>query len=144
MAQYVVHKIGFWYTDECFVAGEEKGTVMGITRSLEEAQAIKSREDIKSMKNVGGFTALDFFFDHENFKGIHKKLRELYKAEFNQIIEKDNYDMVLPKSITDELAIKFLSAMELSFHNIVEYSDDEVINPADYEFDEEHDEISGF
>jgi hypothetical protein len=54
MAQYVVHKIGFWYTDECYAVGE------------------------------------------------------------------------------------------LSFHNIVEYSDEEIINPADYAFNEEGLDYIGF
>ena len=61
MAQYVVHKIGFFYTDESFEVGQDKGTVMGITKTLAEAQAIKGREDLKSMKTVGGFNAIDFF-----------------------------------------------------------------------------------
>lgn len=145
MAQYVVHKIGFFYTDESFEVGQEKGTVMGITKTLAEAQAIKSREDLKSMKTVGGFNAIDFFFAHDDFKTIHKKIKEYYKTNLNVTFDKQNeYNIELPKTITDEQAVTFLSIMELSFHNIVEYADDEVINAADYEFDEEEGEIGGF
>jgi hypothetical protein len=145
MAQYVVHKLGFFYTDESFEVGQDKGTVMGITKSLEEAQAIKSREDIKSMKTVGGFNAIDFFFGHDNFNTIHKKIKEYFKATYSLSFDKHNdYNIELPKTITDEEAATFLSLMELSFHNIVEYADDEVINTADYEFDEEEGEIGGF
>lgn len=145
MAQYVVHKIGFFYTDESFEVGQAKGTVMGITKSLEEAQAIKSREDLKSMKTVGGFNAIDFFFGHDNFKTIHNNIKEYYKTTFNRTFDKNNdHNIELPKAITDEQATAFLSIMELTFHNIVEYADDEVINAADHEFDEEEGEIGGF
>lgn len=145
MAQYVVHKIGFFYTDESFAVGEEKGTVMGITKSLEEARAIKYKEDIQSMKTVAGFNAVDFFFENNNFKTIHQKIKEYYKSAFNITFNKDNeYHIELPKKINDEQAAQFLSLMELSFHNIVEYGDDEVIDPADYEFDDEEGEIGGF
>lgn len=145
MAQYVVHKIGFFYTDESFEVGQDKGTVMGITKTLAEAQAIKSREDLKSMKTVGGFNAIDFFFGHDNFNTIHKNIKEYYKTNLNVTFDKQNeYNIELPKTITDEQAATFLSIMELSFHNIVEYADDEVINAADYEFDEEEGEIGGF
>ncbi|MCS3796966.1 hypothetical protein [Niastella sp. OAS944] len=145
MAQYVVHKIGFFYTDEALVVEKDKGTVMGITKSLEEAQTIKSREDLKSMKNVGGFNAVDFFFDKDNFKTIHKNIKEYFKTTYNVTFEKQNeYRLELPQTITDEQAVALLSLMELTFHNIVEYADDEVINTADYEFNEEEDEICGF
>lgn len=145
MAQYVVHKIGFFYTDESFEVGQDKGTVMGITKTLEEAQAIKSREDLISMKSVGGFNAIDFFFGHDNFTTIHKNIKEYYKTTYNRTFDKNNdYNIDIPKKINDEEATAFLSIMELSFHNIVEYGDDEVINPADFEFDEEEGEIGGF
>jgi hypothetical protein len=144
MAQYVVHKIGFFYTDECFVAEQEKGTVIGITKSLEEAQVIKKREDIKSMKSVGGINAVDFFFESDNFRDILKNMAAYYKTAFNIDIDKNAHHFVIPKQMNEEQAAQFLSLLELSFHNIVEYGDDEVINPADYEFDEEEGEISGF
>lgn len=145
MPQYVIHKIGFFYTDESFAVGQEKGTVMGITKSLEEAQAIKSREDMTSMKSVGGFNAIDFFFEHANFNTIHKNIKEYFQTNYSVTFDKQNeYNIELPKTITDEDAAAFLSIMELSFHNIVEYADDEVIDVANYEFDEEEGEIGGF
>ena len=145
MAQYVVHKLGFFYTDESFEVGQDKGTVMAITKNLQEAQAIKSREDIKSMKSVGGFNAIDFFFSHDNFDTIHKNTQEYFKTTFNVTFDKHNqYSLEIPKSITDEQAVTLMSLLELTFHNIVEYADDEVINVGDYEFDREEREIGGF
>jgi hypothetical protein len=144
MAQYVVHKIGFWYTDECFAVGEERGTVMGITRSLEEAQAIKKREDIKSIKNVGGFESEDFLFDHPNRESINQKLEEYITSEFKTTEEGNYSTYLLPKGITDEQAARFLSILELSFHNIVQYGDDEVIDATAFGFDQYEGEISGF
>ena len=143
MAQYVVHKIGFFYTDESFEVGEEKGTVMGITRSLEEAKAIKKREDLKSMKNVGGFESEDFLFNHPNGESINQKLEEYISSEFKTAEEGSYSTYLLPKEITDEQAEKLLSIMELSFHNIVAYDDDEVINPGEFKF-KANDEVSGF
>jgi len=143
MAQYVVHKIGFFYTDESFEVGEVKGTVMGITKSLEEAQAIKKREDIKSMKNVGGFESEDFLFGHPNAESINQKLEEYITSEFKTTEEGNYSTYLLPKEITDQQAEKLMSIMELSFHNIVVYGDDEVINPGEYEF-KANDEVSGF
>jgi len=143
MAQYVVHKIGFFYTDESFEVGEEKGTVMGITRSLEEAQAIKKREDIISMKNTAGINAEDFYFNHSNAETIYEKLEEYINSNFEPSPQA-SYGIYFPKKITDEQAARFLSILELSFHNIVEYSDDEVIDPTAFGFDQYEGEISGF
>lgn len=144
MAQYVIHKIGFFYTDECFEIDQEKGTVMGITKTLEEAQAIKSREDLISMKGATCMNAIDLVFGRDNFDTIHKNLMEYFQKTYNRTFDKNKeYNFELPQNISDEEAAAFLSIMELNFHNIVEYGDDEVINPADYEFDEE-DEIVSF
>lgn len=143
MAQYVVHKIGFFYTDECFEAGVENGTVMGITKSLEEAQAIKKREDIISMKRVGGFESEDFLFDHPNAESINQKLEEYITSEFKTAKEGNYSTYLLPKEITDQQAEKLLSIMELSFHNIIQYSDDEMINPGKYQI-KANDDICGF
>ena len=143
MAQYVVHKIGFFYTDDCFEIGEEKGTVIGITRSLEEAQAIKKQEDITSLKGVTSLNPVNFYLDSDNYQEIDKKMAAYCHSEFNLTFNHTGL-FELPKQITDDQALQLLSIMELSFHTIVEYGDEEVINPDDFEFDEEEGDISGF
>jgi hypothetical protein len=92
------------------------------------------KEDIISLKKTGGIEPADFFFDKPNYTEINNKLEEYIKSEFGTSI---------PKNITDEQAAKLLSIMEISFHNIVEYSDDVVINPAEFKFNIE-DEVDGF
>lgn len=133
MAQYVVHKLGFWYTDDCYEVGVEKGNVMAITKTLEEAQAIKKSEDIKSLKGLYPDNPVIFYLEHDNSPEIDKKMVAYYASEFNQTINTGSPYYEFPKNISDEQALQFLSIMELTFHNIVEYSDDEVINAADYE-----------
>lgn len=140
MPQFVVHKIGFFYTDECYAALDGKGPVMAITRSLAEAQDIKKREDIKSMKGLTGYNAIDFYFDSDNYKLIEDKVVTYLKSEFNLSNENDAHFYELPGEINDEQALKFLEIMELSFHSIVEYGDAEEIKP-DYELNEEEGDI---
>lgn len=135
MAQYVVHKIGFWYTDDGYEVGEEKGTVMAITKSLEEAQAIKKREDIKSLKGLYNDNPVIFYLERDNYQEIDKKMVAYYKSEFNLTINQGAHYYEFPKEISDEQALQFLSIMELTFHNIVEYSDDEVIDACAFDLD---------
>ena len=85
---------------------------------------------------------VNFYFGHDNYREIDKKMVAYYKTEFNLTINHDSPYFELPKKITDQQAAQFLSIMELSFHSIVEYGDEEVINPADFKFNEE--EVEGF
>ena len=133
MAQYVVHKLGFWYTDDGYEVGKAKGNVMAITKTPEEAQAIKKSEDIKSLKGLCADNPVTFYLEQDNYQEIDKKMVAYYAAEFNLTINTGSPYYEFPKNLSDEQALKFLSIMELTFHNIVEYSDDEVINAADYE-----------
>lgn len=142
MAQYVVHKIGFWYTDDCYEVGEEKGTVMGITRTLEEAQAIKKKEDIQSLKWV--VNPVNFYYDSDNFQEIDKRMVTYFQSEFNLTINHNAPYFELPKQITDEQAVQLLSIMELSFHNIVEYGDDEVIDVESFNLENHKGDLDGF
>jgi hypothetical protein len=143
MPQYVVHKIGFFYTDECFAVGEEKGTVMGITRSLEEALVIKNQEDIASLKQTAGITLENFYFDHPKQEEIIKQLKAYFESEFNTRYNGLYPGSPTPSNLTDEQAARLLEILKLSFHNIVLYDDNEVIDPATFQLDEEGD-ICGF
>lgn len=144
MAQYAVHKIGFYYTDECLAVGEEKGTILNITRSKEEAQEIKKKEDIVSMKKTSGYHFADFLFDHPNESAITKQVTEYLKSEFNIEYITEYPCSPIPDNLTNEQAARFLQILELQFHNIVEYEDDEIIDPSIFEFDPEKTDYSGF
>jgi hypothetical protein len=134
MAQYAVHKIGFFFNDENYEIGKEKGNIIAITRSLEEARAIKFKADIESMKAQADFNAVIFFLEKPNYKEIYRKLSEYYQSEFGMYISQTGMTL-LPEKINDAQAAQFLSIMELTFHTVVEYSDDEVIDPAVFELD---------
>lgn len=133
MAQYVVHKLGFWYTDDCYEIDKRKGNVVTITQTLAEAQAIKKREDIISLKGLYSDNPVIFYSGHDNYQEIDKKMVSYYASEFNLTINTGSPYYEFPKNLSDEQALQLLSIMELTFHNIVEYSDDEEVNAADYE-----------
>lgn len=141
MAQYVIHKTGFFYTDEGFAVGQEKGTVFAITKSLDEAKAVKRREDIKSLKGTTSISPFEFIPNDENFDTIYEKLDEYYTTTLG-IPTNDKRYIELTKQLSDEQITQLLSIIGVSFHTIVEYGDDEIINPDDYKFKES--DIEGF
>ena len=126
MPQYVVHKIGFLYNDNFFEIGETKGPVKGISNSLEDAKWLKNQEDIDTIQHMDGQTINIFIRHNPNYDAIFLKLTEFYKTfrlAFEEGMER------VPPNMNEEQAAEFLSITELSFHNIIEYSDDEVIHP---------------
>jgi hypothetical protein len=141
MAQYVIHKTGFWYTDEGFAVGQEKGTVFAITKSLDEAKAIKRREDIKSLKGTTGISPFEFIPNDENFDNIYEKLDEYYIKTLG-IPTNDKSYLELTKQLSDEQITQIINIIGVSFHAIVEYGDDEIIDPDDFKFTES--DIEGF
>jgi hypothetical protein len=141
MAQYVIHKAGFWYTDEGYKMEQEKGTVWAITKSLDEAKAIKRREDIKSLKGTTDISPFEFIPNDDNFDDIYEKLQAYYNTTLG-VSTNDRTYIALTKNLSDEQAAQILSIIGVSFHTIVEYGDDEVINPDDFKFTES--DIEGF
>lgn len=134
MAKYVIHKKGFFYTDEAFEAVEgEKGSIVGMYSTLEEAKEEKRRADIQSVQNLAGMNAVDFFFYSDNYDAIFNALEALYKTEFGIAIEDKDY-FEFPENIDDVQAEKLLEIIGVTFHDIVEYADDVAIDPDDFEF----------
>lgn len=132
MPQYVVHKIGFQYNDNAFEPGEARGNVMGISSSLEEAKLLKKLEDIATIQRMAGKTINSFFREKRNYNEILEKLAVFYK-KFNLTYTYAEGRECVPPNINEEHAIELLSIIEVSFHNVVEYSDDEVIHPEAFE-----------
>ena len=132
MPQYVVHKIGFQYNDNAFEPGEAKGNVMGISSSLEEAKLLKKLEDIATIQRMAGKTINTFFREKRNYHEILEKLAVFYK-KFNLPYAYAEGKECVPPNINEENATELLSIIEISFHNVVEYSDDEVIHPEEFE-----------
>lgn len=135
MSKFVIHKKGFFYTDEAFEAVEEaKGTMLGTYASLEEAQTAKAAADINSMCGLATYNAVDFFFYKENYEEIQQHLAQFYNTEFGLSIEDKHY-FNFPDRISQEQAKKFLEILGLSFHDIVEYPEEQELNPDDFNLD---------
>lgn len=133
MAKYVIHKKGFFYTDEAFeVAEGEKGSIVGTYSTLEEAKEAKRKADIQSVQNLGGMNAVDFFFYSDNYDAVFNALEALYKTEFGIDIEDKDY-FEFPENIDAAQAEKLLVIIGITFHDIVEYADDVTLDPDDFE-----------
>lgn len=136
MPQYVVHKIGFLYNDNAFEVGEARGNVMGVSSSLEEARLLKKLEDIDTILRMAGKTIHNFFRQHPHYEAILQKLTVFYK-KFNLTYAEGRE--CVPPNINEEEAAELLSIIEISFHNVVEYGDDEVIHPESFLLDKDGD-----
>jgi len=136
MAQYIVHKTGFFFNDEYFKIEQERGNLVRITKSLEQAKAIKYQADIESMKGLARDNAVLFYMENPNYEAITQKLTAYLNTEFGTFINRIP-PIMLPHKINDEQAAQFLSIMELTFHTIVEYGDDEVIDAAAFNLNNE-------
>jgi hypothetical protein len=158
MAKFVIHKKGFFYTDDSWEDVNSNGTVVSVFDTLEEAKAEKINQDVISMQNLKGWYARDFFFYDNNFntKNYDEKFEQIenyYKTEFGlTIADKDSFDF--PNEINYQQAKVFLNILGFSFHDIVEYSDEEAPSPTnqvddegssvDDEMDYEDDELQEF
>lgn len=141
MSKFVIHKKGFFYTDEAFEAAEGiKGSIMGTCATLEEAQDAKAAADIESMQGLATYNAVDFFFYKDNYKEIQQQLAHFYSIAFGLTIEDQDY-FNFPDEINKEQAKTFLEILAISFHDIVEYPDGQELNPDDFNLDEE---LAGF
>lgn len=133
MPQYVVHKIGFQYNDNAFEVGEARGNVMGISPSLEDAMWLKKMEDINTIQRMAGHNIYNYFRENPNTREILEKLALFYK-KFNLRYPYEQGSECVPPGISEEDAAELLSIIEVSFHTVVEYGDDEVIHPEAFEF----------
>ena len=136
MAKFVIHKKGFFYTDESFEDEGVLGKIVNTFDNLEAAKAAKLEADIKSLQRLKGDNVVDFFFHAPNYNAVYEQLENYYKQEFNLEIQ-DKYYFSFPPKISKEQAAKFLEILNTSFHDIVEYSDEEKLNPSDFKLDEE-------
>lgn len=133
MAKYVIHKISFFFTDESLIQlpeEEVKGSVVKIFNDLEVAKKEKQEMDLLSMQNLAGSSLSDFLDIDKDSSEIRKKVQLFYKSEFNLNIGSENY-IEFPKTITVQQARQFLDILNVTFHNIVEYDDND--DPNDFE-----------
>ncbi|WP_264552911.1 hypothetical protein [Flavobacterium sp. N2038] len=136
MAKFVIHKRGFFYTDEAFELAEgEKGSIVGTFKNLDEAKNEKAIQDLISIQNLGGMNAVDFFFYNDNYDEVYARFEDFFSSEFDLKIE-DKYYFNFPEDISDDQAIKIQEILDVTFHDIVEYEDDEVLNPDDFNLEE--------
>lgn len=132
MAKFVIHKRGFFYTDEAFELAEgEKGSIVGTYNNLEEAKIEKAKQDLLSIQNFGGMNVVDFFFYNDNYDEVYQQFEDFFSSEFNIKIE-DKYYFDFPDVISAEQAKKIHEILKITFHDIVEYEDDVILNPDDF------------
>ena len=125
MAKFVIHKKGFLYNDECFEDVGAIGTTVNVFDTLEEAKVEKLNQDTISMQNLKGWNAVDFIFDNmEKFQ----KIESYYKTEFGLTIADEHY-FNFPSEINSQQAKEFLDIIGVSFHDIVEYTDENAPHP---------------
>lgn len=137
MSKFVVHKKGFFYTDEAFEPAEEaRGSIVASFDSQSAAAAAKHEADIQSIRKLQGMNVVDFFFYSKQYDTIYDQLQALYKTEFGEVITDKHY-FNFPKQISTEQAKRFLTILDVSFHDVVEYPDDEVLDPANFDLEEQ-------
>ena len=136
MPKFVVHKKAFYYTDEAFTEDStQKGSLIGVFSSLEEARKNKHKVDISSMQKNAGEQFLDFFFYHKNHQQAFQQLQRFYLQNWAiELQEFDLEDLLIPTTNFQQ-AEELLNILQLSFHDIVEYPDDVNIEPKDFKLE---------
>lgn len=135
MQRFVLHKKGFYYTDEYYASAESlKGTIIGIFDSLEDAKIEKERQEINSLRKLSGSVG-DFLSFDNDYENIFNSLKDFFKTEFNMVIE-DAYEAYLPKEVNEKQLKQILEITGISFHDIIQYDEIGSLNPADFELDE--------
>jgi len=136
MAKFVIHKRGFFYNDEAYnVVEGVNGSIVEAFSNLEDAKREKENQDIISMQNLKEMGVEDFFFYNNNYDRVYNQFKDYYNLEFCLNIEEMDY-FCFPKEITKEQAIKFLEILNITFHDIVEYNDNEELNFDDFNIKE--------
>ncbi|MEY4902924.1 MAG: hypothetical protein RLZZ292_739 [Bacteroidota bacterium] len=133
MAKFVIHKKGFFYTDESLAPANGKhGSIVGTFDTLEEAKIKKEEMEISSIQKLRRMNVVDFLFGSPKYDDIYEKLEIYFKSEFDTILT-DKYFFEFPNEITPKQAVFFKETMELSFHDIVEYAEDKELNSEDFD-----------
>ncbi|GAA3761159.1 hypothetical protein [Flavobacterium ginsengiterrae] len=139
MAKYVIHKVSFFFTDDSLIVlpqEEVTGSVLSTFNTIEEAKTEKAKQDIISVQKLSGSDVKQFYIDSDNDKQIYADLKEYYLSEFNIEIEENEY-FNFPENISEQQAEKFMEILNLTFHYIMEYEDDE--DPKDFDdYDQIH------
>lgn len=132
MAKYAVHKISFFFNDENLnpLPEEAKGNVVMIFNNLDEAKIEKMKQDIFSVQNLSGTNVNQFYRYQDNEDEVFFKLKEVFKTEFDLVINKEDF-FDFPEKISESQAKKILDSLKLEFNFIIEYDDDE--DPHDFE-----------
>jgi hypothetical protein len=137
MAKFVIHKKGFFYTDDSWEDVNAKGTVVSIFDTLEEAKAEKINQDILSTQKLAGYRCEEFYLSSNRFDEIDKKVQAFIEAEYNLKMDRD---FLLPGNLSFSKAEELMNIMEFSFHDIVEYTDEDAPIPKDQSVIKEYSE----
>lgn len=133
MAKYIIHKVSFFFTDDSLIIlpeEEVRGSVVATFNNLDKAKTEKEKQDIISMKKLSGFDVKQFYYEEDNQQKVFEELKKFYLSDFNLEIAEDEH-FNFPDTISEEQAKKFMEILNVKFHYIMEYEDDE--DPADFE-----------
>jgi hypothetical protein len=130
MTEYVIHKVAFFWNDDCFSEHCTGSFVAGFD-SLEEAEKNKEILDIQTIQDFGPESVIDFIMGDPNQKEILDSLSEYFNISREEIAD---FNLA---GLTKEEAIFVKEKMDLSFHNIVEYTDNQEVRDFYAEIDED-------
>jgi hypothetical protein len=141
MSKFVIHKKGFFYTDDSWDRVDEvKGSITGTFNTLEEARKAKEDLDITSLQKMAGLNATEFIVDSENYKSLLEQLSVYFRQQWNMELS-DGYYLEIPPGMTAAQASEVKRILGTSFHDIVEYPEDTVINPSDFKLADDFSEF---
>ncbi|MDQ6469481.1 leucine-rich repeat protein [Flavobacterium sp. LHD-80] len=128
IGKYVIHKKVYFHSGESYEVEEDNlGLIVGRFETLNEALISKHRADIKSLQNLAGANIVDFIIDRNNYDQLYSELQNYYHTEFNIEIE-NKYYFYFPEKIDPKQGEKLLEILSLSFHEIVEYPENEKLD----------------
>ena len=147
MAQYAIHKLGFYYNDEAEVAVESgkgfRGSLVKVFDSLEKAQEGKAIIDFETIKKLSGKNLLGYFDYRADQEEALAETAEFYQKTFQLKID-TSYSIPILEEMTQDQATHILQLLELSFHEIVEYEDQVELKEKDFGVPEDWDFIWEF
>lgn len=138
MSVYAVHKIGFFYTDDSY-EGYESGSVISIEKTLEAAQATRHEANIKSLEDMDFQRLSEFFVTEPNGRQKEARLLQLLTELYGE-----NAGERFGAELVKEDADKILSLTGVTFHNIVEYENEDEIDETAFDSRSEENECEEF
>ncbi|HMS69314.1 MAG TPA: hypothetical protein PKD18_14305 [Saprospiraceae bacterium] len=125
---FIVQKKGFSYDDNSFTEEDNPtGSIVGQFLDFEDAVQSKKEADRLAFENIFVLNLLELvdLVSDERIKDF-EALKSFYHENFGDDLIFDYDNIEIPQIATEEQIDKILELSQLSFHNIVEYEDDQI------------------